>query len=579
MKRKTLFQRLLLIILLACLLTAGLSGMIYSVTGARMMANRIAMEMMPWANGISRLGARYYRGQLSLESFLDLAVREQRGGEIYIFDGQGNILAYTDSANAEASLRYISGFTQEVLDTGKSVTSIKWRSPAGILVGTPILGWNGKINGIVFISKPRSDVQQIMGSMTLSLGVSCILVLLALIPLAYLFSKKFTAPIRQMTNVALSMSGGDFTKKADQGDIYELYLLGGALNQLSGALDTTIGELKDAKERLHTILEGLGEGVIALDQGEISYFNPAAANLLGCAKETQAIQNCLLCCDTPIETALQSGETSSMVVEKGDRILRITASLCGDQPGKEKNVVLLLQDISEFERLERTRRDYVANVSHELRTPIASIRSLAETLNDGMIQNEDTKNRYYGYILRESMRLSRLINDLLELSRLQSGRLPMEKEVFDLRQLLTEVVERTSITASYSGIDLEYRPIPLPQVFSNRDRVEQVLVALLDNAIKYSEDEGRVAISTEVMDNQILVQIRNTGAIDEKDLPHIFERFYKADIAHSGEGTGLGLAIVYEVLSGLNEKITAFNSEGDAVMEFTLTLAEEKFTK
>lgn len=579
MKRKTLFQRLLLIILLACLLTAGLSGMIYSVTGARMMANRIAMEMMPWANGISRLGARYYRGQLSLESFLDLAVREQRGGEIYIFDGQGNILAYTDSANAEAGLRYISGFTQEVLDTGKSVTSIKWRSPAGILVGTPILGRNGKINGIVFISKPRSDVQQIMGSMTLSLGVSCILALLALIPLAYLFSKKFTAPIRQMTNVALSMSGGDFTKKADQGDIYELYLLGGALNQLSGALDTTIGELKDAKERLHTILEGLGEGVIALDQGEISYFNPAAANLLGCAKETQTIQNCLSCCDTPIETALQSGETSSMVVEKGDRILRITASLCGDQPGKEKNVVLLLQDISEFERLERTRRDYVANVSHELRTPIASIRSLAETLNDGMIQNEDTKNRYYGYILRESMRLSRLINDLLELSRLQSGRLPMEKEVFDLRQLLTEVVERTSITASYSGIDLEYRPIPLPQVFSNRDRVEQVLVALLDNAIKYSEDEGRVAISTEVMDDQILVQIRNTGAIDEKDLPHIFERFYKADIAHSGEGTGLGLAIVYEVLSGLNEKITAFNSEGDAVMEFTLTLAEEKFTK
>ena len=237
-------------------------------------------------------------------------------------------------------------------------------------------------------------------------------------------------------------------------------------------------------------------------------------------------------------------------------------------------MVVLLRDVTAAERLEQTRRDYVANVSHELRTPIASIRSLAEALDDGLVRTDEDRARYYGYILRESLRLSRLIDDLLELSRLQSGTVALERSAFDLNELAAQVAERMRVTASYSGIDLRYSPAAaLPPCLSNRDRIEQVLVALLDNAIKYASDDGVVEVCCRSEGERLRVEVSNSGHIDEADLPHLFERFYKADRAHAGQGTGLGLAIAREVLERLDGSIEAFNRDGFAVFSFTVPAA------
>ena len=215
--------------------------------------------------------------------------------------------------------------------------------------------------------------------------------------------------------------------------------------------------------------------------------------------------------------------------------------------------------------MEQTRRDYVANVSHELRTPISSIRSLAETLNDGLVKKEEDCSRYYGYILRESLRLTRLINDLLELSRLQSGAVALEKNEFALDGVVEEVTEQMRLVASYSGIRIKTdwhcaRPL---NVHSNRDRIEQVVIALVDNAIKFASDEGTITLDVSLSGDgrHAIVAVKNTGHIDEKHLPHLFERFYKADAAHSDGGTGLGLAIVQEVLANLGESIEARNED------------------
>lgn len=214
----------------------------------------------------------------------------------------------------------------------------------------------------------------------------------------------------------------------------------------------------------------------------------------------------------------------------------------------------------ESERLEHTRRDYVANVSHELRTPIAAIRAMGETLRDGMTKTEEKKSLFYNNIVRESMRLSRLVDDMLELSRLQSGTEAMQKSSFDLREVIQNAADVYSHVAVEAGIEF-LLPVDLEEamaVFSNPDRIEQVLIILLDNAIKHTPAGGSVTLLMSGKSNHVELCVSNTGeGIPEEDLPYIFERFYKADKSHSGGGSGLGLSIAKEIIKGLGENIRA----------------------
>lgn len=244
---------------------------------------------------------------------------------------------------------------------------------------------------------------------------------------------------------------------------------------------------------------------------------------------------------------------------------------------KEKGEIGALgQSINHFaeqsEQLEQTRRDYVANVSHELRTPIASIRAMGETLQDGMVKGEEKQSLYYGNIVRESMRLSRLVDDLLQLSRLQSGTAALQKSRFDLREVIRNMADIYSYTAKETGLRflIPVNTDEILPVFSNPDRIEQVLVILLDNAIKHTTD-GSITLSITQLADHVELQVSDTGeGIPPEDLPHIFERFYKVDKSHSGGGTGLGLSIAWETLQGLGEKIRVMSSPRGTQFTFTI---------
>ncbi|MDR1892211.1 MAG: HAMP domain-containing histidine kinase [Oscillospiraceae bacterium] len=228
----------------------------------------------------------------------------------------------------------------------------------------------------------------------------------------------------------------------------------------------------------------------------------------------------------------------------------------------------------ESARLEQTRRDYVANVSHELRTPIASIRAMGETLRDGMAKTDEKRYLFYNNIVRESMRLSRLVDDLLELSRLQAGREAMQKRAFDLREILGNISDGYSHIAAANGVyfSLEADMSEPVHVFSNPDRVEQVLVILTDNALKHTTSGGCVSISLERRNGKATIMVANTGEeIPAEDLPHIFERFYKVDKSHSGGGTGLGLSIAKEIVKGLAEEIHVMSENGETRFAFTVS--------
>ncbi|MDR3271004.1 MAG: HAMP domain-containing histidine kinase [Peptococcaceae bacterium] len=240
----------------------------------------------------------------------------------------------------------------------------------------------------------------------------------------------------------------------------------------------------------------------------------------------------------------------------------------------------------ESARMEQTRRDFIANVSHELRTPIASIRAIGETLRDDMVKTEEKKALFYNNIVRESLRLSRLVDDLLELSRLQSGVAAMQKSSFNLLDVFQNILDTFAHAAESAAIRLRlcteldgqinapYAEQASVRVYTNPDRIEQVLIVLVDNALKHTNSGGEIRLIAAASADRIAVSVTNTGeGILPEDLPHVFERFYQADKSHASEGTGLGLAIAAEIIKGLGESIRVASSEG--MTRFTFTLDRE----
>lgn len=236
--------------------------------------------------------------------------------------------------------------------------------------------------------------------------------------------------------------------------------------------------------------------------------------------------------------------------------------------------LLLFDDMTELRHLETVRRDFVSNVSHELRTPLASIRAMAETLQGGAINDPSVADRFVNIIVAEVERLTRLLEDLLTLSRAES-QVP-ERGAFPLANLIRDVCERFQTQAQQAGVTLSFS-VPEPLLVSaNRDRIEQVLINLVDNAIKYTPAGGKVNVTAEMQGDMALVRVADTGiGIMLQDLPRLFERFYRADKARSRQsgGTGLGLSIVKHIVETHGGKVTVESEFGrGSVFSFTLPL-------
>ncbi len=578
-KQGSIFEKFLFYLIFACVLTSVIAVLVYLVTGASVHAKRIADEMLPRAEAMSRLATRLQSGQISYDSFLDFTLKEQQGTRVYIFDEKANLVAYTvENININEPVGdSMLSYGRQVVESGEQLVSIKWRSADGVVVGVPILDNIQRVTGAILMTRSSLEVYTSLMSFMRALILSSLIASVCMVIPAYVISRRMTNPVRTMTRASAAMASGNFSVRADESRNDEIGLLGVALNNLSTQLQKNISDLVLARNRLHMILDGLHEGVVALEANHaLIYRNQAACQLLKVCTDADllnAIAPVLPVCDEVEKT----GEAKSLTLDIGERRLLLVVSLSQETSELAPGTVIVAQDVTAAERLEQTRKDYVANVSHELRTPIASIRSLAEALNDGLVKKEDDRSRYYGYILRESMRLTRLINDLLELSRIQSGAVALEKTAFSLEPVVRNVVEQTRMTASYSGIQVleQWNCEKTLTVRSNRDRIEQVLVALFDNAIKFALDDGKIVLEIEKDESaaRAVVTVKNTGHISEEHLPHLFERFYKADTAHSDGGTGLGLAIAKEIMTHLGESIEAENEGDFAAFRFTISLA------
>lgn len=442
-----------------------------------------------------------------------------------------------------------------------------------VVVAVPIT-FMGDVIGAVFMAQSMTEIMDGMQALNNTLALSLLVVALLLLPVVLFFASRMAKPIANMRAVALTMAGGDLTARADDHSSDEYGELGRALNYLSSELGSTISSLEMERNRLQSLINGLSEGIIAVDaQGAVTLMNPAVYGLLSLSDSTADVRAAAPDVFAMFDEALRSGNVVKKTIWQGDIALHISVSPLR-LPGEDiTGCVGIVSDVTSAERLEQTRRDYVANVSHELRTPLTAMRALMEPLRDGLVKTEEQRQQIYDVVLRETMRLSRLVNDMLELSRLQSGTASLQRSVFAPLPLLNIIHETYSAYAEdYQQTFIYDVPESLPDVTGNPDRTQQVLIALLDNAFKYTPEGGTVTLSAAVEGDVVRICVRDTGVgISKEDLPHVFDRFYKVDKSHHGKGTGLGLAIAYEIMKHLGEEMSV-TSELNQGSCFTFTL-------
>ena len=501
-------------------------------------------------------------------------------GEVATHVGSMEDLTVSDGASHRKSARsssVMNGLSEGSAKAPETDSTEEVMNGNLVVVAVPIT-FMDEVIGAVFMAQSMTEIMGGMQALTNTLALSLLLVGLLMLPVVLFFASRMVRPITRMRTVALTMAGGDLTARAEDGSNDEYGELGRALNYLSSELGSTISSLQIERNRLQSLINGLSEGIIAVDaKGATTLINPAVYGLLNLQSTDDNVRAAAPDVFAMFDQALSSAQAVKKTVWQGDVALHISVSPLLLQSGEVTGCVGIVSDVTSAERLEQTRRDYVANVSHELRTPLTAMRALIEPLRDGLVKTEEQRQQIYDVVLRETMRLSRLVNDMLELSRLQSGTASLSRSVFAPLPLFNLIHETYSAYAEdYQQTFVYDVPEDLPSVWGNPDRTQQVLIVLLDNAFKYTPEGGVVTLSACAEGDVVRVRVRDTGVgIPAADLPHVFDRFYKVDKSHHSKGTGLGLAIAYEIMKHLGEEMSVTSEPGQgSCFTFTLHIAQ-----
>ena len=580
MKHSAFLRRFLVLTYGAILLFALLIMGIYNVISPRLFAQDKIDDLTAKGQIISGYISSTLRGEISSSYLVPLIGRSTSQWEatVWVVDAHGDTLIRTQQIDGRRVGKLPASLSDSMLSTvlsGQVATHIgtlddlNTDAPSSESRTTTA---DSALRGLTQDAEEGDSSEEVISG-------SLVAVALLMLPVVFLLAERMSRPLRNMRSVALTMAGGDLTMRAEEHTRDEIGELGGALNYLSRELGQTISSLEVERNRLQSLINGLSEGIIAVDaQGSTTLINPAVPRLLSLPDGVTDVRAAAPDVYAMFDESLQSGEPVLRTIWVRELALRVSIAPLRQKDGTGAGCVGILSDVTSAERLEQTRRDYVANVSHELRTPLTAMRALLEPLRDGLIKTEEQKQQTYEVVLRETMRLSRLVSDMLELSRLQSDTASLTRSVFSPLPLLSIIHETYSAYAEdYQQTFVYNVPDSLPQVTGNPDRTQQVLIALLDNAFKYTPEGGTVTLSAVREGDVVRVTVRDTGiGIGPEDLPHVFDRFYKADKSHHSRGTGLGLAIAYEIMKNLGEKMTVSSAPGvGSAFSFTLHVAEE----
>jgi len=427
--------------------------------------------------------------------------------------------------------------------------------------------------GVVRVGLPLHSIAETTSRVRRIVVVASLIVALIDIPFLFWLARRYSAPIDAMRTMARRVAHGDFAARAPYRVSGELGELGVALNDMAGQLETRLRELDEEKAGLAGILSSMTEGVLVTDAaGRIRLINRALREQLQLTDEAIG--------KTPLE-ALRNIELEQLIASPaareltfltpGERTFAVNAAALQNNAG----TVVVFHDISRLKQLENIRKEFVANVSHELRTPLSIIKGYVETLLESPPPDAATSRQFLETIQRHSHRLERLVEDLLNISGFESQRAQLEFAPVGLRDLADAVIEELAPQAREKNMTVAVEmPDALPFVRADRERLRQVFTNLLDNALKYTPDGGRVGVSARLAGEEIECCVSDNGpGIAAEHLPRIFERFYRVDKARSRElgGTGLGLSIVKHIVQAHGGRVWAESAPGQG-SRFCFTL-------
>ncbi|THF72539.1 two-component system histidine kinase PnpS [Cohnella fermenti] len=426
----------------------------------------------------------------------------------------------------------------------------------------------GEPQGVVRLAVSLKDVERSLGNMWLALVLSLLLLFLVATAVSYRIALGVTRPLERMTSAAKRMAQMDYKLRIPDGGQDEVSELARALNAMASSLQQQVDEIRLNEVRLQSVLDNMASGVIMIGaDGRIRLYNRGAEGLLGSSAEErtgrsfgeikQQYELVQL-----IREALQLHEPihdELTVYYPEEKLLELSAIPMRMSENEEQGLLLVLQDVTAIRRLEKMRSEFVANVSHELKTPVAAVKGFAETLLNGAMDDRETAQSFLTIIHDESDRLNRLIGDILELSKIESRRSTLQFSPVDLHVFLERMTEFMATEAAKKNIGLELQAEEELFIEADEDRLGQILLNLLQNGINYTPEGGKVKVKAEFIpgtesesdeegaDDRVRITVSDTGiGIPRKDLPRIFERFYRVDKARSRSsgGTGLGLSIV-----------------------------------
>jgi two-component system phosphate regulon sensor histidine kinase PhoR len=447
-------------------------------------------------------------------------------------------------------------------------------------VAVPILDDN-TVLGLARVALPVTRVQDSVNraiiSIVVAMAITSVLVILA----AWLIARMTTRPIRELTRASQKIASGEFDHRISVGTKDEVGQLTHAFSEMSANLKSLVETITEDRIRLTSILDNMADGVMLTDiEGNIVLTNKAARRLFGIRVENvkaeplievvreHELNNILkLCLETGREQTAQFDSGTS------NKFLRAIA-IPIDREGQD-GALVLVQDLTELRGLQTMRRELVGNISHEFRTPLAGIKVMVETLQRGAIDDQTAAGDFLGRIDAEVDRLSQLVTELTELSRIETGRVELELEPVNLNLLVEEVITQLKPQAERQGLSLKNElAAELPPVQAHKERIRQVIVNLMYNAIKFNRPGGSVSTATRRFEDTIVIEISDTGTgIANDDLPRIFERFFKADRSRTGQGTGMGLAIAKHIVEAHGGSIQVRSEEGKgSTFSFSLPL-------
>ncbi len=407
---------------------------------------------------------------------------------------------------------------------------------------------------LIRLALPVDGIDAALAKFRTQLWLWSLLILLLAGAIALWISRSFTDRIERLREFSHRVAEGDFRPLPADGKGDTLEALGSSLNQTAERLDRTIRTLTEERNLSSAILGSMVEGVAVVNSAErLVFANPGFTEILGLDVAPVAGSSLLEIVrqrelvDAVRQVLAGESRVESEIVTGTLRQHFFAATVASVLAGENSGAVIVLHDITALRKLERIRRDFVANVSHEFRTPLTAIQGFAETLITGAVNDPNNRDRFLAIILDHSRRLARLTEDLLRLSEMDAERLELEIRRVVVSQLVESCYETAQRRATEKGLNLSLQlPASLPDVAGDARRLQEVLQNLLDNAIQYTLAGGKIVLSAEAKNEEVILTVADTGiGVPQSDQPRIFERFYRIDAARSREagGTGLGLAI------------------------------------